>query len=79
MIVFVATALTGCVTTAQCDEFVDCPGDEVCFQSECKQRCGAQERCADDESCLPCYEEGDDRSGAGRCLGVDDHVCVSDQ
>jgi hypothetical protein len=52
----------GCVTTAECDDVVECPSGEACYDFECKTRCDvAGASCPAQRTCEPC--EQDDPSG----------------
>ena len=65
----------GCVTTAECDEYVGCAEGEVCYQSRCLPECGDDEECGADELCQPCEPEDDEGS---RCQGSDTGACVEE-
>ena len=67
----------GCVATAECDEYVGCSGEAVCYQGECRTRCDDDGDCASTEECAPCYGEGDDTDGQGRCYGEEGSACVA--
>ena len=52
----------GCVTTAECDDVVECPGSQACYDFECKERCDIEGAiCGVEETCEPC--EQDDPAG----------------
>lgn len=71
-------AAMGCVETAECDLYVGCPEDRVCYQSQCLPRCSDDGDCSGDEVCSPC-ETGDDDDDNGRCPGDEGRACVEGQ
>lgn len=71
-----ATTFAGCVTTAECDEYIGCSDDAVCYHGECLSRCDGEEDCDDGEDCIPCGM-GDSEEGPGSCPGEDDYACVA--
>lgn len=68
----------GCVTTAECDEYVDCDDGAVCYQSRCLPECEGDDDCDEGESCVSCYPQEGDSSGPGRCFGQQANACVAD-
>ena len=73
----VAIGLSGCVNTAECDEYVGCVDGAICFQSKCKPVCSGDDECDEGQRCIPCIEEHEEGVD-DRCLGLDEMACVSD-
>lgn len=72
LVVAAAMLVPGCVTTADCDQYVGCAEDEICFQSRCLPECDTDDDCGDNRWCAPCHStEGDDR-----CLGQQGGACI---
>ena len=66
---------SGCVETAECNESVTCPDDEVCYEYRCLGRCQSNDQCGEDEECRPC-KAPDQSDGEGKCFGADQSACV---
>lgn len=57
-----AGGASGCVTTAECDDIVECPSGQACYDFECRTRCDvAGASCPAGTTCEPCQQ--DDPSG----------------
>lgn len=69
------TAVSGCVSTAECDEYVGCPDGAVCYQSQCLAQCDDDGDCDNGEVCTPCRGEDEDE-GQDRCFGAEGNACV---
>ena len=74
----VALLATSCVETAECNESVTCPDDEVCYEFRCRAICESDQECADGYECLPCKppELADTN---GHCFGAEASACVAQQ
>lgn len=68
------SAAVGCVTTADCDEYVGCDDGEVCYLRQCLPYCDEDDDCDDGEQCAPCM--GEDDGAEGRCMGEEGGACV---
>lgn len=66
--------MASCVTTAECDRYVGCPGELVCYQQRCQPQCEGDEECGFGEECAPCRPAGS--TGEGRCFGEEGGVCM---
>ena len=75
-LMLLSTAALACVQTAQCDDAVSCGFGEVCYLSRCYPVCNEEGDCNDDQRCAPCYLEGEDSAGDGRCEGANAAACV---
>lgn len=66
----------GCVTTAECDDYVGCADDAACYQSRCVPLCEDDGDCDGGGVCALC-DEGE--SATDRCFGDDgDRICVAE-
>lgn len=66
--------IQACVETAECDESVGCPGDQVCFEYICRASCDQQE-CSEGFSCEACIFADDNRI-VNRCIGSVGLACL---
>jgi hypothetical protein len=68
----------GCVDTAECNAAVTCPGDDVCYEYRCRERCETDAQCAEDQICEPCRPIAG-TNDQGKCFGRDLNACVQEE
>ena len=66
---------TGCVETAECNDTVSCPDEQVCYAFTCRDVCETQQECSAAETCTPCTDDGDE----GECFGEELSACVPEE
>lgn len=73
-----STVASGCVETAECNATVRCPGEQICYDFECRLVCEAEADCEHDERCAACIPD-DASDDQGHCFGVEERACVPEE